>query len=412
MRVAKSIKGSLRTGCGKERPGLYQYIGIVSSRSLAGLKICKAVNHCRSLLLIAASSEDAFRCIGFNLERMNNEQGDLALHAPVLDSNTPEGPRNRAKLLRAWIELSALLASFTRRYGLFVFYHFRCHPWFKVFSLLPPSAAELVDQVKARTAVKIDSVRELYQTAIGAHPEQCQPPRSDHVRLLTQDSVPRGELPETLRQIQLLDEDWRTLGLTPSSYTPGIAGTSCIDTPPLNPMIELLTFAYLAQCRCDPGDTIRYFTALVNIVQTMQMMNEDTPMDLQNLILDERSRGRFTQDDLLKAVGTLGFGHDGPLRVDFDDSVEEEFIINAWRDGIRRSWKDETNGSATRRELNDALKVIADTRGSLEMHQVWEREKGSIMTVDTAYSTLGVSKEMDENTLITVFDLRVSRIIW
>lgn len=308
-------------------------------------------NSFQSKLGWSENIEDAFRCIGFNLERMNNEQGDLALHAPVLDSSTPEGPRNRAKLLRAWIELSALLASFTKRY-----------------------AVELVDQVKTRTAVKIDSVRELYQTAIGAHPEQ----------------LPRGGLPETLRQARLLDEDWRTLGLTPSSYTP-----------------ELLTFAYLAQCRCDPGHTIRYFTALVNIVQTMQMMNEDTPMDLQNLILDERSRGRFTQDDLLKAVGTLGFGHDGPLRVDFDDSVEEEFIINAWRDGIRRSWKDETNGSATRRELNDALKVIADARGSREMYQVWERERGSIMTVDTAYSTLGVSKEMDENTLITVFDLRM-----
>jgi len=153
---------------------------------------------------------------------------------------------------------------------------------------------------------------------------------------------------------------------------------------------------------------MNYFTALVNIVQAMQLMNEDTPMDLQNLILDERSRNRFTQDDFFKAVGTLGFGHDGPLRVEFDESVEEEFIISAWRDGIRRSWKDEANGSAIRRELNDSLRIIADVRGSAEMHRVWEREKGSVMTVDTAYSTLGVSKEMDENTLITVFDMRVS----
>ena len=172
--------------------------------------------------------------------------------------------------------------------------------------------------------------------------------------------------------------------------------------------VELLTFAYLAQCRCDPAGTMAYFTALVNIVQAMQVMNEETPMDLQNLILEERSRNRFTQEDFFKAVGTLGFGHDGPLRVDFDESVEEEFIISAWRDGIRRSWKDEANGSTIRRELNDALKVIADVRGSAEMHRVWEREKGSVMTVDTAYSTLGVSKEMDENTLITVFEMRVS----
>jgi len=175
--------------------------------------------------------------------------------------------------------------------------------------------------------------------------------------------------------------------------------------------VELLNFAYLAQCRCDPAGTMDYFTALVRIVQTMQLMNEDTPMDLQNLVLEERARDRFTREDYLKAVSTLGFGHDGPLRVDFDESVEEEFIVSAWRDGIRRSWKDEANGSATRRELNEALRVVADVRGSVEMHRIWEREKGSIMTVDTAYSALGVSKEMDENTLITVFEMRVSEIL-
>jgi len=32
------------------------------------------------------------------------------------------------------------------------------------------------------------------------------------------------------------------------------------------------------------------------------------------------------------------------------------------------------------------------------------------MTVDTANSTLGASKEMDESTLSTVFDMRVSEI--
>jgi len=113
-----------------------------------------------------------------------------------------------------------------------------------------------------------------------------------------------------------------------------------------------------------------YFTALVHIVQTMQVMGEDTPTDLQTLVLEERARDRFTRDDFLKAVSTLGFGHDGPLRVEFDESVEEEFIVSAWRDGIKRSWKDETNGSAIRRELNDALRVVADVRGSVEMHQV------------------------------------------
>jgi hypothetical protein len=39
---------------------------------------------------------------------------------------------------------------------------------------LPPPEAELFEQLKIRNSVMIDSVRELYQSAIGAHPEQCQ----------------------------------------------------------------------------------------------------------------------------------------------------------------------------------------------------------------------------------------------
>lgn len=274
----------------------------------------------------------------------------------------------------------------------------------------PPSLLETeLVELKTRTSVKIDSVRELYQTAIGAHPEQ----RQCFEISLGEIADPRSSVPwrssrnletdeGTIRRLENTRND--TLIIHPRYHL----HLSLSLTHPYEVPIELITFAYLTQCRCDPGETMRYFTALVNIVQTMQMMNEDTPIDIQNLILDERTRGRFTRDDFLKAVATLGFGHNGPLRVDFDDSVEEEFIVNAWRDGVRRSWKDETNGSTTRRELNDALKIISEVRGSAEMHCVWEREKGSIMTVDTAYSTLGVSKEMDENTLITVFDMRVS----
>ena len=52
---------------------------------------------------------------------MHNGQGDLALHAPVLDTSSPEGLANRAKLLRAWVEISAWQADFTKRHGLFLY---------------------------------------------------------------------------------------------------------------------------------------------------------------------------------------------------------------------------------------------------------------------------------------------------
>lgn len=52
---------------------------------------------------------------------MNSGQGEPALHAPVLDRNSLEGPTNRAKLLRVWIEISAWLADFTKRHGLLLY---------------------------------------------------------------------------------------------------------------------------------------------------------------------------------------------------------------------------------------------------------------------------------------------------
>ena len=114
--LSLSVKGSSRIDYGKGRPELYQSIGIVFSRSLAGLRTCKVVAHRTHPWLIVSSREETFRCIGFNLERMSSGQGDLALHAPVLDNSTPEGPTNRAKLLRAWVELSAWQAGFTKRH--------------------------------------------------------------------------------------------------------------------------------------------------------------------------------------------------------------------------------------------------------------------------------------------------------
>lgn len=164
-------------------------------------------------------------------------------------------------------------------------------------------------------------------------------------------------------------------------------------------------FAYFAQCRCDPIHTPDYFTALTQIVETMSNFSA-APTELQTLVHEERSRWRFTQLDYNNAVRLLGFGPEGPLRVDFDDTVEEEFIVSAWRDVVKRSWKD-TDGSAKRRDLNDAFRIIAEMRGSVELKKIWEKEKGSDMSIDTAYTTLGVSKDMDETTVLTVYFVRV-----
>jgi ubiquitin carboxyl-terminal hydrolase 25 len=121
----------------------------------------------------------------------------------------------------------------------------------------------------------------------------------------------------------------------------------------------------------------------------------------------ERERLRFTFQDLVDATRLLGFGSDGPLGVDFEDDVPEEFIINAWRDALKRAWKDTERGTELQRTVTDAFRVIADARGSVKLRKMWEDAKGKTMTPERAYDILEIPREVDDAMLLTVFQLRV-----
>ncbi|KZT63625.1 cysteine proteinase [Daedalea quercina L-15889] len=271
------------------------------------------------------------------------------LQPPNIDPANPDGKRVRAKLLRAWAEISAWLVVFNKTKG------------------------DLGGYSPQPVYVGATEVREMYQEGIGAHVNQ----------------IPRGLLPEALVNLNMIAESWKTLGMTPSSYS-----------------WELLGFAYLAQCRCDPLHTPLYFTHFCQIVQTLANVGEASP-ELQQLIHDERRRHRYTLDDVPEAVALLGFGKDGELGIEFDECIDDKFILDAWRNARRRTWMDAEKGSETRMRLNDALKIIADTRNSSTLDHVWDREKGSAMSPETAYSTLEVPKDVDETMLITIYNMRV-----
>ena len=53
-------------------------------------------------------------------------------------------------------------------------------------------------------------------------------------------------------------------------------------------------FAYLAQCRCDPANTMVYFTHLVKIVDSLINWRAGEPDQLQAFIVQEKERYRFT----------------------------------------------------------------------------------------------------------------------
>ena len=139
----------------------------------------------------------------------------------------------------------------------------------------------------------------------------------------------------------------------------------------------------------------------------MQDLGEVPPAELQSLIMEERSRNRYTFEDFISATRTLGFGRDGPLGLDFEDDIEDEFIANAWRDAVRRAWRDPENASALLRDAHEAFRILAETRGSTILRHQWETGSVKMMTPERAYDVLEVPKDVDESMLLTVFALRV-----
>ncbi|KAF8913232.1 hypothetical protein CPB84DRAFT_1888891 [Gymnopilus junonius] len=290
-----------------------------------------------------------FELLGFMEEVV--ESGDTTLRPPTTDPATAGGKQSRRKLLRAWLEISSWLADFKR-----------------------VNASHFKDMKEYKLSVQLDSAREMYQSAIGAHPDQ----------------IPRGGLSDTMLDAVLpLEEAWRGLGLTPTTFSG-----------------DLLVFAYLAQCRCDPAGTPKYFTYLTRIVKQLEEYGS-CPSQLQELLVMEQSRDRFTLEDISTAAVTLGFGSENLLGVEYDEEIPDEFVENAWKDCVKRSWRDLQHGSETHRLSNEAFRILAETRGSIKLRRDWEAGKDKYMNPDRAYNTLEIPKDVDDSMLITVYNLRL-----
>ncbi|KIJ53984.1 hypothetical protein M422DRAFT_42272 [Sphaerobolus stellatus SS14] len=260
----------------------------------------------------------------------------------------------RKRYLRAWMELSTWTQDFAKRH--------------------PPR----IKQSKYYTFP--ENARESYQMEIGAHPDQ-------NTELLI---VPRTPLPGyTTGEFFYPPYSIERLGFTPTAYTP-----------------ELLEFAYRAQCRCNPESTAKYFDALFDLIGILREASIPYPQSLDILQVNETERGRWRPEDVRTAARMLGFGRDHDLKVELDEA-EDEFVYQAWEHAIMPTWK-EPDGHIRRKDLTRALHVIAESRGSrILKEKAFEGDSSAEMTPEKAYGTLEVPPEVDEEMLITVFNMRV-----
>lgn len=97
-------------------------------------------------------------------------QDELVLCGPELDDGNLKAPMNRMKLLRAWIEMGAWYAYFTKLYGLFP-----CLPTVVFgFSNLSPFLERELEQPDyiVRTSIRIEPIEK--KIRLGIYMKQCQ----------------------------------------------------------------------------------------------------------------------------------------------------------------------------------------------------------------------------------------------
>ncbi|KAF8336537.1 uncharacterized protein EI90DRAFT_3287565 [Cantharellus anzutake] len=177
---------------------------------------------------------------------------------------------------------------------------------------------------------------------------------------------------------------------------------------------KLLEFAFHQQIRCDPNNIPQYLSALEMIEEIPGLPHRQ---DLTNFIMTQKSRGLWSRKDLDRAVGLLGFGPDGPLRINFDRDVDGHFLIGAFRnawDGIdlsnaKEGLYDPEKRDTLRRDLKEALLIASQSLGSqVIVEQARQEIELKSMSPNAAYAAFDATRDVDDDTLIVAYEMRAT----
>lgn len=170
--------------------------------------------------------------------------------------------------------------------------------------------------------------------------------------------------------------------------------------------VDLLEFAYRAQCRCNPAASPAYLQNLIDIKTCLSYSASHLDLALESLIAVEYSRDRWNQFQIETAAELLGFGKDRVLRLEWNE-IDDDFLISAWKDSMRRAWDNPSSSRQRRFDLTRSARILAEQRGSRKVMEIL-RSSNPEMDPEQAFRLLEVPKDVEEGMLLMVYQMRVS----
>ncbi|KAG8740907.1 ubiquitin-specific protease ubp2 [Ceratobasidium sp. 414] len=163
----------------------------------------------------------------------------------------------------------------------------------------------------------------------------------------------------------------------------------------------LVEVAYGYQLRCNPSDTPACYDALCRLSR-QPLPGVDA---LGELVARESSKGRWTHWDLQTATETLGFGAAGIIGSEYiAEETDDNYIFSAFQAALKAAGND----SLKRSSVKTSLRILGESRGSQELMKHYDQIMSpNYMNIDEAYKILDVTKDVDDDTLVVVYQVRV-----